>query len=293
MYRRMLAFLFEYRNGIRGQSKGILRLFGEESAPEVMLEFSESGLCHKKWTFFCFDGKNRLRDATYVFEAHGKHVKNELGSGRFHLCAEAGYGNGVVLLPEGFALPEAEGAKEIPYYLCARFDGAEVSEGELCEGLLGRKQYDGEAVLDSVKRLVEEFARAAGETECKEPEKKPLSKVEELLFTRPTYRPCEDASVVHSVRILPEEVRLLPEPGERFAENSFLLHGFFHYRHLLLGRRRKKEQDDYVLLVPGIYQKKNAYLAELFGFAEFLPAKPPKEGTASGGGPFGYWCAKI
>ena len=95
MYRRMLAFLFEYRNGIRGQSKGILRLFGEESAPEVMLEFSESGLCHKKWTFFCFDGKNRIivQTARFRFSQFGdlRRIQRLLGLRPLRLAYETGH----------------------------------------------------------------------------------------------------------------------------------------------------------------------------------------------------------
>ena len=50
-----------------------------------------------------------------------------------------------------------------------------------------------------------------------------------------------------------------------FANNSFLLHGCHNYHHLLL----IKEKDHLWLGVPGLYDPREAHMANLFGFPQF------------------------
>lgn len=114
--------------------------------------------------------------------------------------------------------------------------------------------------------------------------------------TNPSYTPCGDSRVNYSVRITPEDLHCLPKESKEYTENSYLLHGYYRYRHVLLGRRTGKEKVEYVLMVPGVYNGKEAGLAKLFGFPEFLPVKKTKPETgsaASGEALFGYFCGKI
>jgi hypothetical protein len=52
---------------------------------------------------------------------------------------------------------------------------------------------------------------------------------------------------------------------ERFRQNSFLLHGFYNYKHVLATEN--------LLGVPGNYYEKEKHLAAMFGFGGFLPVK--------------------
>ncbi len=317
MYRRKIAYLFSYRNGIRERSVGILRQYGDGKAVEVVLELLRAPERETAWRIYYFNRRECLAEASVLKETSVADPRHEMPVGVYRLCAEAG--NGVLLLPETVAASRNSGLEwpETDSYLCGRFDGAEIKPEQVQRSFSysgGGSTYNGEC-MQSAKRLVEEITRVAAgengkateaavnvqegqpeEAECrklqirKRAEQNRIACLEELLLAKPSYRPCREASLLHSVRVLPEELRHLPREGRQFAENSFLLHGYYHYQHLLLGRRRKKEQDDYVLLVPGVYRKKNAYLAELFGFPEFLPAKTEE---SSGKELFGYWCAKI
>ncbi|MBQ9766633.1 MAG: hypothetical protein IJW37_00830 [Lachnospiraceae bacterium] len=311
MYRRKIAYLFTYRNGIREQSVGILRQYGGAEAPEVTLELLRERERKEAWRIYYFNRRNLLAEATFLWETSIADPRSEVPTGFYRLCAEAGTGNGVLLLPEQEGTKRKAGIDwpNTDYYLCARFDGAEVKPPQVRAAFsrtgVGSRE---EECLQSAKKLVQEIAKAAEGSATEEtpgkfverntpPRKRAehnrIACLEELLIARPSYKPCKEASLLHSVRVLPEELTGLPKEGRQFADNSFLLHGYYHYKHLLLGRRRKKEQDDYVLLVPGIYQKKNAYLAGLFGFSEFLPAEMTGPENTGAKGMFGYWCAKI
>ena len=62
-----------------------------------------------------------------------------------------------------------------------------------------------------------------------------------------------------------QDLTRLPRKEWYLANNSFLLHGYYNYHHLLIA-----EQDDFWILgVPGIYDRREARAAELFGFPEF------------------------
>lgn len=77
----------------------------------------------------------------------------------------------------------------------------------------------------------------------------------------------------------------LPKKYWYLGSNSFLLHGFFNYRHLLLGKVENESGRKWFIGVPGIYQNQEKVLAAVFGFPEFRQEKDTGVKT----GQFGYW----
>lgn len=84
------------------------------------------------------------------------------------------------------------------------------------------------------------------------------------------------------VKIELKDIRELPRRYWYLGNNSFLLHGFFNYRYLVVG---KLGEERWFIGVPGIYQNQERVMAAIFGFPEFLPE--PVENH------FGYWCRMI
>lgn len=80
------------------------------------------------------------------------------------------------------------------------------------------------------------------------------------------------------VKIELKHIRELPRRYWYLGNNSFLLHGFFNYRYLVVG---KMEESTWFIGVPGIYQAQERVMATIFGFPEFMPE--PVENQ------FGYW----
>lgn len=103
-----------------------------------------------------------------------------------------------------------------------------------------------------------------------------------------TAQPCEPTSRIRKLSY--EELSTLQKPFWRLANNSFLLHGYHNYHHLLL-----LEEDGHQWLgVPGIYSPREAHAAELFGFPQFTREYHQKltlsEDECSTDKDFGYWC---
>ncbi len=88
----------------------------------------------------------------------------------------------------------------------------------------------------------------------------------------------------------PQDIGLLPRENWIYGSNSFLLHGYYYYRYLILARLNQPGgKARYLLGVPGHYVSNEKYMASMFGFSDFVLSKqqPPKDSR------FGYWYTDI
>ncbi len=91
-------------------------------------------------------------------------------------------------------------------------------------------------------------------------------------------------------KIQRSDLSTLPRRYWNIANNSFLMHGYHNYNHLML----VEENGHYWIGVPGIYTTREARAAELFGFPQFTQShveqleleKEEKDDAEN----FGYWC---
>ncbi len=91
---------------------------------------------------------------------------------------------------------------------------------------------------------------------------------ERLTDTHPVFAPFEDKNAV-CIQIELKDLRELPKRYWYLGNNSFLLHGFFNYRYLVVG---KTGEERWFIGVPGIYQRQERVMAAIFGFPEFITA---------------------
>lgn len=94
-------------------------------------------------------------------------------------------------------------------------------------------------------------------------------------------------------KISRRDLRILPRKYWNIANNSFLMHGYHNYNHLLL-----VEKDGYYMIgVPGIYSLRESHAASLFGFPSFTDEYNQKlaltDEEQNDYGTFGYWCCEI
>ncbi len=90
--------------------------------------------------------------------------------------------------------------------------------------------------------------------------------------------------------IKPQDIGLLPREVWGYGNNSFLLHGYYSHRYLILARLNNPKGDPRFLLgVPGHYYSNEKYMAAMFGFPNFVLSKI----QPAGDGRFGYWYTDI
>ena len=102
----------------------------------------------------------------------------------------------------------------------------------------------------------------------------------QLVANHPVSTPFSDRGIV-CAKIELKDIRELPKRYWYLGNNSFLLHGFFNYHYLVIGKIEEEEESRWFIGVPGIYQNQERVMAIIFGFPEFLPE--PEENR------FGYW----
>lgn len=106
-------------------------------------------------------------------------------------------------------------------------------------------------------------------------------KWEQILETYDTIHPYGDQRVY--VKIEPKDFIILQGKYQHLVNNSFLLHGFYNYRYLILGK-----EGDFYLGVPGVYYEREKMVAVMFGFEAF-----ECEGGHASAGDFGYYLRKV
>ena len=94
-------------------------------------------------------------------------------------------------------------------------------------------------------------------------------------------------------KIQRQDLSRLPRKEWRLANNSFLLHGFYNYHHLLYIEEGEKTW----IGVPGIFHEKEKAAANAFGFTEFqrltdmeIELSDEEKNTYED---FGYWCRQV
>lgn len=97
--------------------------------------------------------------------------------------------------------------------------------------------------------------------------------------------PFEDDEMLWCRQIEPEDFSSLPASCWRLGNNSFVLHGYYNYRHLLYASDGGK----CYIGVPGQFHRKDQYLARQFGFPRFKGTKRKRTTM----GDFGYWLQEV
>ena len=149
---------------------------------------------------------------------------------------------------------------------------------------------------------MEEDSVQGEETECKKglaQDEEPECKKETLQDEESESGELEDdlekeACLGGKVRkIQRKDMVCLPRCEWRHANNSFLIHGYYNYHHLILTVR----DDRLKLGVPGVYHPQEEKAAESFGFPEFIPAEELDlkltDEEKNDREKFGYWCRDI
>ena len=108
-------------------------------------------------------------------------------------------------------------------------------------------------------------------------------KWEQILNTYEVLHPYGDDRTY--IKLEPKDFVIMQAKYQNLVNNSFLLHGFYNYRYLILG---KEKETEYYLGVPGVFYEREKMVALMFGFEAF-----ECEGGIARPGGFGYYLRKV
>ena len=113
----------------------------------------------------------------------------------------------------------------------------------------------------------------------------------EKLFVRADYIDAFDDDYFYDcIEVSPEKLKCLNQNEIDIAGNSFLLHGYYNFRHILFGRVRDNlDNTKYIVGVPVMYCNRERYMASMFGFNNFKKSHRSDYANPY----FGYWYQEI
>lgn len=113
----------------------------------------------------------------------------------------------------------------------------------------------------------------------------------EKLFMRADYIDVFDDDYFYDcIEVSPEKLKSLNQKEIDITGNSFLLHGYYNFRHILFGRVRDNlDNTKYFIGVPGMYCNRERYMASMFGFNNFKKSHRSDYANPY----FGYWYQEI
>lgn len=154
--------------------------------------------------------------------------------------------------------------------------------------------------MSDEQKLTVEPEKLAEQQNTKEPERQaesqssrePERTTERKNSTEPEYDSLDEPDADDEPEELQTGFRKIIELGvleeemlfRTYLHNSFLLHGYYNYGHLVLDERNGESR----LGVPGNYYEREQMVATMFGFPDFEPAGREKIQT----GTFGYYFTK-
>ena len=283
--RKIVQYLYEYRNGRQIQNVGFVR--GEYRENNMSLQIYGRGFRTDENPLFeifmvyledenCIGiSMGTIRSQSPVFGYRLEYDIQDVG------------GKDIFDRIGGIVISSEENGNKLWYG--ATWDGMRINP----EQMISKEEYEEKllktATLEGEEELEEEIA---GEIEWTEPaaEMEDAIGAEEAVEAEEAERLDEKDQIFKITR---EDLVKLPRAEWKLANNHFLLHGYRNYHHLV---SFEKEGACWIG-VPGIYHPNEEKVAYSFGFDQFMK---PDEGEVElteeqmdETENFGYWCRRV
>ncbi len=151
------------------------------------------------------------------------------------------------------------------------------AQGETGQDIPQETQPEAEPGLDEEEEEIVQIEIEADHDEAYEFRK--------IFSSHPGMYPFDDDEMEVCVQISPVDFSDFPKAFWRMGSNSFLLQGYYNYRHLLLSHTKEK----IYIGIPGQYHRRDKYLADMFGFGRFKGIHNKQIRL----GDFGYWMMEF
>lgn len=281
-YRKQISYLELQENGQRIRGAGYAKLESWEKEEILMVQLRGQGIV---------SGKEMM--LLYLQRESGEELLCEMTAERGTVSCEKRISRKADWEPTlGIRIPlernfeiigrfaGAAGAKKVPAPVTAI---APVTVGEI-EG-----QGQGGNQPGQAKRPIQteqQETRSSKKTATEHTLHMKDTKWEQLSSIYPHIHPFRDAREFLSVG--PEDFVVLRERCYQMTHNSFLLHGYYNYRHLLLMRQEVSGEVKYYIGVPGNFYEREKQVARMFGFESFEGTREP-----AWEGDFGYYLIAV
>lgn len=319
-YRRFVSYIYLYENGIKSMNTGFVKVESRSGQCRIGLSLKNVYTGSGRFNVYMFIRFGQELRGVYIGDVQ---IKNYGSDWNFRTdtnnIAGSGYRldqmSGMIIKGEGdkfYGTRWDQGDLDIRRFVTRWSETVPETVPDAGEIEIGLEKAD-EGVTDTepvISAVEEQYPETERDTETEDKSTDETSLIQEsekrittmetnercrnfgkILDQCPGMYPFEDDSVETCVRLEPQDIGMLPIDCWSYGSNSFLLHGYYSYRHLIFARMKmgEKGQTVYILGVPGTRHSREAFMANMFGFREFKPIRKESESSSD----FGYWYTQL
>ena len=313
--KRFIRYLYEYEGNQKKRNVGFVKV--EQDGKETTISVHGKGLCGKSnENISCYLIKLDSEMGNILFVPVGEIQIGMISCGGCFCYTEelirAGYGKTEQSVGQtcekkddicGLGLGDPKEAFYVALWNEEMYGDLDIARAKVFQEFDSDKTAGESKSIKSIDEKEAEVETQFGDDEETEnleeeqPEKKDQETVEESSEKKDLKKDDRDIDLQNFrrqiMKIQRGEISILPRCEWKLANNNFLLHGYYNYRHLVL----IDEGNQLKLGVPGIYHEREARAAATFGFPEFIAEADvnvtlePQERNENQ--QFGYWCRQV
>ena len=313
--KRFIRYLYEYEGNQKKRNVGFVKV--EQDGKETTISVHGKGLCGKSnENISCYLIKLDSEMGNILFVPAGEIQIGMISCGGCFCYTEelirAGYGKTEQSVGQtcekkddicGLGLGDPKEAFYVALWNEEMYGDLDIARAKVFQEFDSDKTAGESKSIKSIDEKEAEVETQFGDDEETEnleeeqPEKKEQETVEESSEKKDLKKDDRDIDLQNFrrqiMKIQRGEISILPRCEWKLANNNFLLHGYYNYRHLVL----IDEGNQLKLGVPGIYHEREARAAATFGFPEFIAEEDvnvtlePQERNENQ--QFGYWCRQV
>ena len=313
--KRFIRYLYEYEGNQKKRNVGFVKV--EQDGKETTISVHGKGLCGKSnENISCYLIKLDSEMGNILFVPAGEIQIGMISCGGCFCYTEelirAGYGKTEQSVGQmcekkddicGLGLGDPKEAFYVALWNEEMYGDLDIARAKVFREFDSDQTAGESKSIKSIDEKEAEVETQFGDDEETEnleeeqPEKKDQETVEESSEKKDLKKDDRDIDLQNFrrqiMKIQRGEISILPRCEWKLANNNFLLHGYYNYRHLVL----IDEGNQLKLGVPGIYHEREARAAATFGFPEFIAEADvnvtlePQERNENQ--QFGYWCRQV
>ena len=313
--KRFIRYLYEYEGNQKKRNVGFVKV--EQDGKETTISVHGKGLCGKSnENISCYLIKLDSEMGNILFVPVGEIQIGMISCGGCFCYTEelirAGYGKTEQSAGQtcekkddicGLGLGDPKEAFYVALWNEEMYGDLDIARAKVFQEFDSDKTAEESKSIKNIDEKEAEVETQFGDDEETEnleeeqPEKKDQETVEESSEKKDLKKNDRDIDLQNFrrqiMKIQRGEISILPRCEWKLANNNFLLHGYYNYRHLVL----IDEGNQLKLGVPGIYHEREARAAATFGFPEFIAEADvnvtlePQERNENQ--QFGYWCRQV
>ena len=313
--KRFIRYLYEYEGNQKKRNVGFVKV--EQDGKETTISVHGKGLCGKSnENISCYLIKLDSEMGNILFVPAGEIQIGMISCGGCFCYTEelirAGYGKTEQSVGQtcekkddicGLGLGDPKEAFYVALWNEEMYGDLDIARAKVFQEFDSDKTAGESKSIKSIDEKEAEVETQFGDDEEienleeEQPEKKDQETVEESSEKKDLKKDDRDIDLQNFrrqiMKIQRGEISILPRCEWKLANNNFLLHGYYNYRHLVL----IDEGNQLKLGVPGIYHEREARAAATFGFPEFIAEADvnvtlePQERNENQ--QFGYWCRQV